>query len=79
MTVPEAFQERATRCLKLVSPNCPVIQSLAERITVEETVVFKSKPLETLSLRALFPFGCLVSENVFLEERREIAVETGNF
>lgn len=41
VTVPEAFQERATRCLKLVSPNCPVIQSLAERITVEETVVFK--------------------------------------
>ncbi|AHI41911.1 OsmC/Ohr family protein [Enterococcus faecalis DENG1] len=41
MSVPEAFQERATRCLKLVSPNCPVIQSLAERITVEETVVFK--------------------------------------
>ena len=41
VSVPEAFQARATRCLKLVSPNCPVIQSLAERITVEETVVFK--------------------------------------
>ena len=41
VSVPEDFQARATRCLKLVSPNCPVIQSLAERITVEETVVFK--------------------------------------
>ena len=41
VSVPEDFQARETRCLKLVSPNCPVIQSLAERITVEETVVFK--------------------------------------
>ena len=75
----EAFQERATRCLKLVSPNCPVIQSLAEKLLSKKQLYLKSKLLETLSLRALFPFGCLVSENVFLEERGEIAVETGNF
>ena len=34
-------REVERRCLKLGPPNCLVIQSLAERITVEETVVFK--------------------------------------
>ena len=40
VTVPEAFQEHDT-VFEACLPNCPVIQSLAERITVEETVVFK--------------------------------------
>ena len=34
------YQEKAIRCLKLVSPNCPVIQSLDPTITVAETVHF---------------------------------------
>lgn len=38
--VPEAFQEKAQRCVKLVSHNCPVIQSLDKRIEVSENVVF---------------------------------------
>ncbi|KPG70157.1 OsmC family protein [Enterococcus sp. RIT-PI-f] len=38
--VAEADQEKAIRCLKLISPNCPVIQSLDPTITVTETVAF---------------------------------------
>ncbi|WP_207871767.1 hypothetical protein DOK78_000164 [Enterococcus sp. DIV2402] len=38
--IAEEFQEKAQRCLKLVSPNCPVIQSLDPAIQVEETVEF---------------------------------------
>ncbi|WP_430611465.1 OsmC family protein [Enterococcus sp. DIV0876] len=38
--VAEADQEKAIRCLKLISPNCPVIQSLDPTIQVTETVVF---------------------------------------
>ncbi|MFB5313211.1 OsmC family protein [Enterococcus gallinarum] len=34
------YQEKSIRCLKLVSPNCPVIQSLDPTITVAETVHF---------------------------------------
>ena len=34
------YQEKDIRCLKLVSPNCPVIQSLDPTITVAETVHF---------------------------------------
>lgn len=38
--VPLEAQEKATRCLKLVAPNCPVIQSLDPAIVVTETVHF---------------------------------------
>ncbi len=38
--VPEEQHEKAIRCLRLVSPNCPVIQSLDPTIKVEETAVF---------------------------------------
>ena len=38
--VPEEFQDKAVRCLKLISPNCPVIQSLDPVIKVEEFVTF---------------------------------------
>ena len=34
------ISRKAIRCLKLVSPNCPVIQSLDPTITVAETVHF---------------------------------------
>lgn len=34
------YQERATKCLRLVNPNCPVIQSLDPTIQVVETVEF---------------------------------------
>lgn len=40
LAVEQSDQERASRCLKLVSPNCPVIQSLDPQITVTETVHF---------------------------------------
>lgn len=33
-------QEKAQRCLRLVSPNCPVIQSLDPAIEVIKTVAF---------------------------------------
>jgi uncharacterized OsmC-like protein len=38
--VSEEYQEKAIRCLKLVSPNCPVIQSLDPTIEVTEIVHF---------------------------------------
>ena len=38
--IAEADHDKATRCLKLVSPNCPVIQSLDPAIEVTETVTF---------------------------------------
>lgn len=38
--IDEKDQGRAERSLKLISPNCPVIQSLNPTIEVNETVVF---------------------------------------
>ncbi|MBS7578071.1 MULTISPECIES: OsmC family protein [unclassified Enterococcus] len=34
------LQERIKRCLKMVAPNCPVIQSLAPNIKIAESIVF---------------------------------------
>ena len=34
------YHEKAQRCVKLISPNCPVIQSLDPNIEVVEQVVF---------------------------------------
>lgn len=38
--IEKEYQEKALRCVKLVSKNCPVIQSLDKGIQVTETVVF---------------------------------------
>ncbi|MGX7197557.1 OsmC family protein [Enterococcus olivae] len=38
--IAETYQSKAIRCLKLVSPNCPVIQSIDPAIQVTETVEF---------------------------------------
>lgn len=38
--IPEEFQAKAIRCLRLVAPNCPVMQSIDPAIQVEETVTF---------------------------------------
>ena len=38
--IPAEYQERATRALKLINPNCPVMQSLDPAIKVTEEVVF---------------------------------------
>lgn len=38
--VPASSHEKALRCLKLIAPNCPVIQSLDPTIQVTETVKF---------------------------------------
>lgn len=35
-----SYQERIKRCLKLVTPNCPVIQSLDPNIEITESLVF---------------------------------------
>lgn len=35
-----AFHEKAERCVKLISPNCPVIQSIDPQIVVTESVLF---------------------------------------
>ena len=40
MEIPVEFQERALRCLSLISANCPVMQSLDSTIEVIETVAF---------------------------------------
>lgn len=34
------YQERIKRCLKLVAPNCPVIQTLDSNIKIVESLVF---------------------------------------
>lgn len=34
------FHEKAERCVKLISPNCPVIQSIDPQIVVTESVLF---------------------------------------
>lgn len=38
--IPETHHEKALRCVKLISPNCPVIQSLNPNIQVTEKVIF---------------------------------------
>ncbi|WP_297079375.1 OsmC family protein [uncultured Enterococcus sp.] len=38
--VASKYQERAEKCLRLVSANCPVIQSLDPTIEIHESVVF---------------------------------------
>lgn len=38
--IPVEYQDKAIRCLKLIAPNCPVIQSLDPAIQVTETVKF---------------------------------------
>lgn len=38
--VPVIQQEKAERCVKLISPNCPVIQSIDPNIEVIEKVIF---------------------------------------
>lgn len=38
--IPETYHEKALRCVKLISPNCPVIQSLDPNIQVTEKVIF---------------------------------------
>ncbi|MHC5268464.1 OsmC family protein [Enterococcus sp. LJL98] len=38
--VPVLHQEKAERCVKLISPNCPVIQSIDPKIEVVEKVLF---------------------------------------
>ena len=38
--IPAEYHEKALRCLKLIAPNCPVIQSLDPAIQVNETVKF---------------------------------------
>lgn len=40
VTIDEGARERATRGLKLIAKHCPVIQSLADSIVVEEILVF---------------------------------------
>lgn len=42
VTIAPEYQERALKCVRLVSPNCPVIQSLDPAIDVSETVVFNA-------------------------------------
>lgn len=41
LSVEENLQEKARKALKLVAPNCPVIQSLDPSLAVHETVVFE--------------------------------------
>lgn len=38
--IAEEFHEKAERCVKLISPNCPVIQSIDPAIVVTEAVKF---------------------------------------
>lgn len=38
--IDDAFHEKAERCVKLIAPNCPVIQSIDPAIVVTESVIF---------------------------------------
>lgn len=38
--IAEEYHEKATRCVKLIAPNCPVIQSIDPNMIVTESVQF---------------------------------------
>lgn len=41
VAIPEHYQARAEKVLRLVSENCPVIQSLDPEIEISETLMFR--------------------------------------